>query len=630
MLVVDQLEKGDRQLRTLAFCLLGGIALLLAGLWKVQVLSSRRYEADLRTQSFRTVRLPAMRGKILDRNGLPLAENRPSYNVSIYLNELREYFQADFRERKLARKVKWTTAQLADMQRESRARVVSNLVQQIAAIVQYPIPFDQKRFEQHYERQLALPFSVIEGLTPQQVARFEENSMNLPGVDLEAQPLRSYPNGPATAHLVGYVERDNNSIDDDETVYNYRLTDFRGAIGEEANFDEELRGHAGAKSMLVNNLGYVQSGNNRTGSEASVPGTLTIVPPLQVNPEPGKNVVLTIDLRIQLAAAQALQSHGPETRGAAVVMDARNGDILALVSVPSYDPNLFLGRISPEEWRKLTDPKLNPTFNRATFGAYQPGSTFKIVTALAGLEAGTLDPNEIIHDPGWYQLGRRSIASTAPAGDYDFTPAFALSSNTYFIHFGLKTGLERLLDMAHRFHLGEKTGVFPRQEVTGEIPAFRDVAHLWNEGNTANVSIGQEITVTPLQMAVLTAAVANGGRIFWPRLVDRIEEQEPGGDVQVTAFPAGRVRSVIELKPKNLELVRAAMRADVEHPTIKGSGRGAAIPNFQICGKTGTAQIKRAGMITGHTTWFVSYAPYKDPRYVVVVMVEDGSSGGGT
>jgi penicillin-binding protein 2 len=350
--------------------------------------------------------------------------------------------------------------------------------------------------------------------------------------------------------------------------------------------------------------------------------------------------VLTIDLGLQQATEAALRSVGPNTRSAAVVLNPNNGDIWALASSPAFDPNQLVPRISREEWEKLNDPHLRPLLNRAIYGSYPPGSIFKIVVALAGLEAG-LDPHEnltVQPDPsrptkGCFFVGRRRVQDTAPPGDYDFKRAFLVSCNSYFIHHGLATGLENILRIGQRLHLGERTDVLPFQEVAGFFPTQawkqKKIVEPWRDGDTANLCIGQGfIAVTPLQMAVMTAAIANGGKVFWPRLVERFQPQDPASEESPVVFPMGRVRDDLGVSTRTMEIVRAAMLADVED--ADGTGKEAFVRGIRVCGKTGTAQIKHGSVTVDHITWFVSFAPYENPRYVVVVMVESGGSGGGT
>lgn len=609
MLIFDQLKKNDPQLRTMTWSVLVGMAILLAGLWYVQVISCRRYSENQKAQSFRTVRIPAIRGKILDRNKTPLAENQASYNVSLYLEELRQQFKEEWRRARPAARLK--RSERLVLEAHSRYRVVSNIIERLSASLQLPLDLPFSAFMRHYTNQLALPLSVMVDLNPVQVARFEEVSNNPPGLDLEIQPYRVYPHHSTAAHLVGFLTKDNSSAEGEEAFFNFRLPDYRGRVGIEGAYDQELRGKAGMKSVLVNSLGYRQSENIWTPAE------------------PGKNVILTIDLAIQQAAEAALQAAGSGVRGAAVVLDPRNGDLLALASAPSFDPNSFIPGIGREEYEKLTDPKLRPQINRAIQENYAPGSIFKIVVGLACLEAG-LNTNEVISNPGYIYVGRRSINDLAKPGEYNFRRAFLKSSNTYFITNGLKAGADNILRLGERLHLGELTGLPTGQEVTGFLPKPKNGRGAWFDGETANFCIGQgSIDVTPLQMAVMTAAIANGGRVLWPRLVDRIEPQDSNTGEGVVTNAHTRIRDDLGVNPRNLEIIREAMLADVEDR--EGTGRAAAVPGMRICGKTGTAQVTNSrNQVVDHITWFVSFAPYENPRYVVVAMVESGLSGGGT
>lgn len=622
MLIFDQLKRDDRKLRFISFGVLVGLGVLLTGLWWVQVVSAKRYKANLKNQSFRSVRVPALRGKILDRNEQSLAENRPRFDVNIYLEDLRPQFTAEFAN--VAREytnqhrgAKIRGDALAIVNREARFRVVSNITAQITAKLQEPLILDPTRFASHYQRQPYIPFPILQNLTPKQVAIFAENFTGLTGVEMEIQPMRTYPNGTTASHLLGYIQRHDQPDDEEEIECKYFLPDFIGRTGVEASFDSALRGKAGVKSLLVNNAGYRQR-------EEMV--SLT---------EPGKNLTLTIDIGIQRAAEKALASAMANVSGAAVVMDVRNGDILALASAPSFDPNVFPNGVSTEEWDRLNNENYSHMFNRATYGAYAPGSILKILTALAGLESGVIKPQEIYHlqmDPekppkGCIYVGRRKIDDTANAGDYDFERAFLKSSNGYFVHYGMKAGLKKLVEMGERFHLGETTGLLPREEVSGTYPHSNDLSS-WSDGNVANLCIGQEVTVTPLQIAVMTSAIANGGKLFWPRIIKDLQSPGTEDETENSSFRPGILRTDLHLNPKHVDLIHRAMLADVEDP--EGTGKAAAVEGLRITGKTGTAQVTKGRQVIDHITWFVSFAPYEKPKYAVVVMVQSGSSGGGT
>jgi len=637
MLIFDQLKKDDPQLRVVTAIVLGGLCVLLAGLWWVQVVSGRDYQDSLLTQSYRTVRVPAVRGKILDRNGIALAENRPTYNLSLYLEDMRDAFAREYSQLRPFRVVtnggpfwkqwlgiggiqtQYLRLKKSEMQAltwRSRYVAASNLVSQVSQRLGQRTVLDAVSFRKHFETQLALPYPVISNLDPGQIARFEEDCFNCSGLDLEIQSTRVYPFKTTACHILGYLTFDDSSVEGEESFFSYRLPDYRGVLGIEAGCNGQLRGTAGAKSVLVNNVGYRQTENAWSTAD------------------PGRNVVLTIDLRAQQAAEQALQEvvFGQNTLGAVVVMDVGSGDILAMASSPAINPNHSVQGFPKGELERREDLKLRPVVNRATQENYQPGSIFKTVVAMACLENG-LNRNEEIYNPGYYKPGRgRPIKDTAPPGMYDFRRALKISSNTYFITQGLRTGADKIVELGQRLHLGEKTGIgtLTRQETPGNFPTPQQVRSKWSDGDTAMLCIGQgDIDVTPLQMAVMTCAIANGGKVWKPRLVARIQTQDPFSNEPAVELPSAQARDNLGVQPRTLSILREAMLADVEDKD--GTGRESVIEGLRICGKTGTAQKKNAhGILEEHITWFISFAPYENPRYAVVVMVENGGSGGRT
>jgi penicillin-binding protein 2 len=645
MLVFDELKKNDPQLRLVAVVLAGGLFILLAGLWWVQVVSAREYQAHLDTQAYRTIRIPAVRGKILDCEGRVLAENRPRYNLSLYLDDLRKQFAVAndqlmkqalaaqkqaiaAQEKKLDRPLTkaerkqfaFAPEQLEKIHEQARARVAGRVVAQISRKMGEPLPFDAVKFNRHYVTQLAMPFSILQNLDAAQIACFEENFTGGLGADLELQSMRSYPLGTTAAHLLGELRQDDSSIEGEEPFFNYRLPDYRGVTGIEGKFNAELHGRAGQVSVLVNNMGYRQSED------------------VDSQPRPGQNVVLTLDLDLQRAAEESLVSHqGASVNAAVVVMDVRNGDVLAMASSPTFDPNDFAQGISPEKYQQLQE--LTAEKNRAAQENYAPGSIFKVVTGLAALEAGlnpdkfyTVEPNPLDPAHGLYDVNHVKVKDLAPPGQYNFKRAVERSSNSYFIQVGLQAGVNRIVELAEKFHFGERTRLPTRQETSGDLPTLERVHHNWREGDTAHLCIGQgEVAVTPLQMAVAYSAIANGGTVFWPRLVSRIEPQDPASRETATSFPSALVRDRIGVSAQNLRLLHNAMLGETED--VEGTGKAAVVPGLRICGKTGTAQVQdSANRITGHNYWFASFAPYEDPKYAVVVMVQsavEGGSGGG-
>ncbi len=629
MLVFDELKKNDPQLRLVAVVLLAGLFILLAGLWWVQIVSAREYLAHLDTQAYRTIRVPAVRGKILDREGRVLAENRPRYDLSLYLDDLQGEFQKEYqrlRPVKLATNsapfwrlwlgpgstvtnhVPLTKRQIEALTWQARYNVANKLVTQVSRKMDEPLLFDAAKFNRHYQTQRAMPYAILQNLDAAQIARFEENFTDGLGADLEQESVRSYPNGTLAGHLLGYVRRDDSSKEgEDAHPFDYYLPDYLGQVGIESGFDSQMRGSPGEESVLVNSLGYRQSEN------------------IDNPPEPGRNVVLTLDLDLQRAAENAIAAqHGADARAAVVVMDVRNGDVLAMASSPAFNPVY-----AANDPARMADETLRPAINRATQENYAPGSVFKVVTGLAALEAGlnpdmlyTVEANPSDPAHGWYNFNHVTSRDTAPPGQYNFKRAVERSSNSYFIQIGLQTGVNRIVELAEKFHFGERAHLPTRQETGGDLPTLAQVHHNWREGDTAHLCIGQgDLAVTPLQMAVAYSAIANGGTVFWPRLVSRIEPQDPAAHEQATQFPSAVKRDRIGVSARSLRILHEAMLGETED--AEGTGKTARVPGLKICGKTGTAQVQdSANRTTGYNYWFASFAPYEDPRYAVVVMLQ--------
>jgi len=646
MFVYDQLKHPDKRLRHLVVILMLGLGILVLRLWWLQVYLASDYVQQHERQAVRTVRVPALRGVITDRNGHVLADNEPAFNVSIYLEELRDdiarAYQVELakvreesnslvraiemqRGRPLTRKeraaFRISKEVIEQVKKKARVLTVSNLVARVSELTGVNLEFNEARFERHYQAMRPLPFVILAEAEPIVVARISENGTQLKGVDLELQPKRIYPHKQFAAHVLGHLQKVQESLEGEVAFFNYPMWVYRGVVGIEAGFDSVLRGRSGVKHVILNSLGYKHE-------ECMIE-----------EPIPGSRVELTLDFEIQSVAEAALRKLGSRVRGAIVVLDCQTGEILALVSSPAFDPNLFVRGIPKDEWNELNDPELRPMLNRATQNMYPPGSAFKIVTALAILEAG-IDPNQKIYNPpsplnprrGHIRIGRRIIHDTAPPGEYDFRRGFIKSSNTYFITNGLKVGITSIINMARRLGFGEIVGLPTRQETAGVIPSMERVRSGWSDGDTANVCIGQgPVAVTPLQVAVMTAAIANGGKVLQPSLVRQV------GSTKFNQQPTrALIRRFLNVKPSTLQAVVEAMAADVEDPESTAyaafhPGGKFALQRFRVGGKTGTAEVEDArGNVVDHVTWFTSFGPIETPKYVVVVMVESGGSGGGT
>jgi penicillin-binding protein 2 len=582
---------------------------------------------------------------IYDRNGVALVENRPSYNVHVYLEELSSAFRKQY-QRIRPRTV--TTNDLPfwkdwlgispiktnfppdkgdALERVARLQVVAAVSDKVERILQTPLPVNPTNFHRHYANDRYMPFALANSLSPQQVARFEEQSSSIFGANLEIQSKRFYPHGEVAAHVIGYVRPDNSSAFGEEADVWYRLPDYRGQIGIEGGLDPVLRGRAGIKSVQVNSLLYRQ--------------TESIWEPII----PGTNVVLTLDLELQRATEAALRNHITASgRGAIVVMDVRSGDVLAMASNPTFSPSQFVGGISTRDYRQIQE--LSAEKNRATGEHYQAGSVFKTIVALAALETprSGFNPHANYHverhphraGKGIIYVGKQPFQDTAPPGEYNLRRAIARSSNAYFIDLGLRPGVfDRVIELGRRLHLGER---FPaeclplRQEAKGNFPTAERIRRNWRDGDTANICIGQgAMDVTPLQIAVMTSALANGGLVLVPRLVDRLVPHDPTGLTPAILTPAGQIRDRLGVSKRSLDILREAMLAETED-LVDGTGTRVQGCGFRVCGKTGTAEldILRPDGHKKNTTWFASFAPYESPRYAVVVMVEDGAGGGAT
>jgi penicillin-binding protein 2 len=648
MLVVDELKKNDPSLRLVALMLAGGLFILFIGLWWVQVVKAREYQSHREAQAYRTVRLPAVRGKILDREGRVLADNHARYNLCLYFDDLNDQFKQEFdriRPVKISvssppfwkfwssaktlqtNRVRLTQSQKGAVEVQARYNVVARAVADLGRELGEPLALDPKKFKRSYDEERAMPFTLLEDLNDLQIAKFQEKYAGGLGAQIVLEPQREYPNGTLAAHLIGELTREDQaqSLEGEESFYNYRLPDYVGKTGIEGKYNDELHGHPGIAAVLVNNLGY------RISVDVGTP------------PQVGADVTLTVDLDLQRAAEEALadaiqnKDQGNEVNGAVVVMDVRTGDVLAMASSPVFDPNNFAqGWRQPGEYQKFQESGAEK--NRAIYENYAPGSIFKTVVALAALDNG-MNPDEKYHveaNPrnshhGAYFFNQKSFKDdTAPPGDYDFLHAFIHSSNSYFMNAGLKyAGIENVVRVAQQFHLGERTGIFAGQETRGNLPSLGTVrSSNWRAGNTANVCIGQgEVDVTPMQMAVMVSAIANGGAVLWPRLVEKITPQDPSSGIAETNFPAGQIRDRLRVHPRSLQILRDAMFYDVQGG--EGSGRTAAVAGMNICAKTGTAQVQdSANRLIGHNYWFASYAPAESPHYAIVAMLQSPTLGG--
>lgn len=600
----------------LILCVLGAVA---ARLWWVQVARGTAYTARIASSSEVKVRIPAVRGEIRDCNGIPLVQNRASYEVDFYLPEMVKAFKRRAKEmRQQVPKNPYLGTNKYGMaekrEEEDIIKIVNTAVVPRLQELDLAKDFNAKRLQKHFRTNDQIPFTYIEDIDFPTIAKFSEHDVGLPGVDISIKPVRQYLYGALAAHLLGYVGKPHD-IDSqpDARDYNFYQADVEGKSQVEQAMNQYLRGMPGVRVMQRNVKGVIDS-------EVRVD-----------QPKPGDNVYLTIDARIQFIAEEALRAVG---RGAAVVIDPNNGNILAMASVPSYDPNTFIPSISTKDWDALNDNEADPLVNRAV-SAFPPGSTFKIITAFAGLKKGI--GHSSFTCTGGVTYGNRTmhcwIAEKGGGhGTIGLSEALKVSCDSFFYQYGNAAGIDLIDQVAGQLGFGQPSGIEITNEAPGNIPSTNEAGEKLGQAQTANVSIGQgAVLASPLQMAMAYATVANGGTCYYPRLVDRVltPDGKPVLDAEgKPVIPGPRVRSDLrsEFSRDQIEIVRRGLWKVVNEPG--GTGGAARLKAIAVAGKTGTAQAWR-NKTKDTIAWFCCFAPYDKPRYALCVMVNGGAHGGG-
>jgi len=552
---------------TAAFCFLGTV------LWRVQVLGASEYTDRLNRQSIRRVRLPGIRGRILDRNGVCLAENRPSYCVAIYVEELRQ-------------PKAWTNT----------VNKVEEVVDHLSRVLQLGRQITREHISTHVLRRRPLPLLAWKGIRADTLARWAECGVAFPGVDVYVEPVRYYPRGPLATHVIGYVGRLEWDRDPEDPYRTFYLPEMEGKYGMETNLNSVLAGSAGGMLIRVDALGFK---HKHVGYRSA--GV-------------GHDVVLTLDAGIQRLAEEALSGEV----GAVVVLNPRNGDVLAMASAPSFDPNTFY-----EDYTHLVKDSRKPLLNRAISGWYPPGSTFKPCVAVAALENRRATAHQPLECPGYFEVGgvRFRCWRKNGHGRLGMRKALEQSCNAYFCQLGLQAGYECIYHMAAALGFGRETGIELAAELPGLLPnnswKVRKSGDEWRAGDTCNVSIGQgPLLVTPLQMAMFAATLANGGVVYRPRLTRR------GG-----RLAEGELANSMGWSSETLEVVRGGMHDVVQSET--GTGKRARVAGIEMGGKTGSAEYGPRSDRKKHA-WMIAFAPFDNPEYAVALVIEDGISGGMT
>ncbi len=558
------------------------LSTLVGRMYYLQVMQAEQYAMLADENRINMRLLPPPRGRILDRSGIEVASNRQNYRVVLI---------------------------------PEQTNGVGETLDKLAALV--PVgEADRSRVLREAKRKRSfVPIPVVDYLTWEEFARVNVHSPDLPGVQLEVGETRDYPFRETLSHLVGYV----GAVSEDELVKSrdplLELPDFRiGKSGIEKVYDKVLRGQAGNSRVEVNAYGRVIRELTRKDGQ------------------PGDDVVLTVDAGLQEFVAKRIKNES----ASAVVLDAHTGDVLAQVSAPGYDPNAFNIGLTQSYWDQLRHDKKKPLLSKSIAGQYPPGSTFKMVVALAALEAGVVSPEYTVNCKGFVRVGNNTFYGWKRGGHgvVNLVEAIQKSCDIYFYDIARKVGIDRIAEMATRFGLGTPTGIDLPNEKPGLIPTkewkMARVGAPWQQGDTVNVGIGQGyVLTTPLQLAVMAARLANGGFAVSPRLV-----RPAKGTTE--ELPS------LGLSPASLKLVRAGMERVVNN--IRGTAYRARIKNaeFAMAGKTGTAQVRRITKAERRSRvlkdrekpWeerdhalFVAYAPISSPRYAVAVVVEHGGGG---
>jgi len=583
-------DSGRYKLFSRRVAILGGGKLALLGLlagrmYQLQVVESDRYTTLAEENRINLRLLPPPRGRILDRYGRPLAINQENYRVSLVAEQVQD---------------------------------VDAILDALSRIISLGDHERQRILREVRRRRGFVPVTVRENLQWEDVSRIEVNAPDLPGLSIEVGQSRQYPFAHDFSHVLGYVA----AVSEKEVTGDplLELPGFKiGKNGVERVFDLNLRGKAGNSQVEVNAVGRVIRELSRQEGQ------------------PGDDLRLTIDRDLQKLAADRLKK---EKSAAAVVMDIHNGDVLVLSSVPGFDPNEFVTGLSSRSWRRLVNDPRTPLINKAISGLYAPGSTFKMVVALAALEANIVRPDHRVFCRGFTQLGNARFHCWKKHGHgwQDIYDAHKNSCDVYFYDIAKRIGVDRIAAMARKLGLGEKTGVDLPSEKGGVIPtrAWKKalIGTPWQQGETLISGIGQGfILTTPLQLAVMTARLANGGEAVTPRLVrpERIDGKDDTPKFKKLAISRA-----------SLDVIRDGMnQVTNEHG---GTAYRARISEkgMEMSGKTGTAQVRRISKAERETRvlknherpWrerdhalFVGYAPSDDPRYAVAVVVEHGGGG---
>jgi penicillin-binding protein 2 len=586
---------------------IGALLLILAGgLAYQQLWLTDRFHESERKQSQRRILVPGPRGNIYDREGRPLVANRPRFAVTLYLGELRKDFRAEYiRIRKAYRAAGDKDVPTgSQMERIARFTVVQRYLDQVNRTLSRAATLDADDLDKHFHQQLLLPYLLVDDLKTSEYARLIEHLPVTSPLQVYTSSIRDYPRGSIGAHTLGYVTT-NDALDAAEDFPGAELTTFKmkgtvGRVGLEKSFDKRLQGETGGAIYRVDPAGY------------------RVNPPLSKRqPVHGHNLPTSLDADLQTAAEKSMAE--TEMAGAAVALDVRTGEVLVLASKPDYNLLDFVPRLGHAARRDIEER--GAWLNRATHGLYPPGSSFKILTAIAGLRAGTIDPAALVNCPGFYQVGGRKFPchDGHAHGEINMATAIEKSCNVYFYKHGLDMGVKALAAEARGHGFGRFSGI-EVSETRGTLVPDPDWkmarrAERWFPGDTANLSIGQgDLLVTPMQMAAFIASVARDERTTTPTLLH--EDNRPPQH----SPPSGLTSEQYAALVAGMEACAQTGTAKVLQSTFM------KIPGLSIAGKTGTAQ-KQTPKGAINFAWFICFAPIEKPQIAIAVVMEGDTPG---
>lgn len=603
------------RLYLLSLMVLVGFGVLVVRLYSVQITQHEYYKNRVPGERFESIRIPGIRGEIKDRNGITLAESVQNYELKFDLREIEAAYKKSH-DGELPEPYVW---ERFDSGGQRQLKKEKNIVVMVEEAV-FPelqklgllVDYSASAMRVHYRSTAGIvPFTYRRDLSFKEFARFAEHNLGIPGVTVTRTGKRNYVYDSLASHILGYM-----ALADEEKVspeerrkFNYYVGDDYGVEGVEKRLDSYLQGKAGKLVIKKNEKGKFMGEVSRT------------------EPMPGSDVYLTIDARIQTVTEQSLRKIG---RGAAVVMDPNNGEILAIASVPSYNPNAFIPEISTEDWNRYTKDQTAPLFSRAV-NPYSPGSTCKVPIALAGCLGDSYKRRFVCANGK--QFGSKFMKCWCASKSYSHgnilvSDALKVSCNGFFYRYANDCGIKDITTMTNLLGMGRPTGIMITGEKGGNIPNpewLRQQGLTWSPAFTALVSIGQGATeASPLQMASVTSTVANGGKVFQPRLIKKIVEKN--GDVVSEEPPKMRHDLTKEgLTADQVENIKHGMWRVVNESG--GTAGRAASELTVLSGKTGTTQTGKVQEPTN--AWFICFAPYDKPKYAVCVFVQNGNSGGG-